>query len=307
MGSCNYFCTKLYSMKKIILFGLSMVACAISVIAQEAKYGMAPFGKVQHPCVSETYAAPTGIVEDILKKKFADAKLQTTAKSAESGFKVMKGVKWNEVAAQTIDVYFKVEGSKDKSTSTVSIMTSLGNDNFLNNESNPQEIQNTMNFLDGLIKDVNVAKALADIKPVEAALATAEKKVESLKKEGEKMMAEKRSNETKINDNINEQGRLQNDVENQERLLEIAKAQTGTVEQMAAIKKDISKQEDALEKVKKKLATAVKDAEKYKYNVVKLEEKLKQNDTDIEKAKDEVSKQRGVLEEMRAQYESLRR
>lgn len=294
-------------MKKLFSLGMSLLAFVVTAMGQEAKYGMAPFGKVQHPAVSETYAAPLSIVEDILKKKWADAKLQATAKSSESGFKVMKGVKWNEVAAQTIDVYFKVEGSKDKSTSTVSLMTSLGNDNFFNNEANPQEIQNMMNFLDGMIKDVNVAKALADIKPVEAAVVTAEKKVESLKKDGEKMMAEKRSNETKINDNITEQGRLQSEVENQERLLEIAKAQTGTVEQMAAIKKDISKQEDALEKVKKKLATSVKDAEKYKYNVVKLEEKLKQNDTDIEKAKDEVSKQRGLLEEMRAQYESLRR
>ena len=294
-------------MKKIILSGLIALTMTIASYAQEAKYGMMPFGKVQHPAVSETYQAPAGIVEEILKKKFTDAKLQSTAKSSESGFKVMKGVKWNEVAAQTIDVYFRVEGSKDKLTSTVSIMTSLGNDNFFNNESNPQEIQNTMNFLDGLIKEVNVAKALADIKPVEAALATAEKKVESLKKDGDKMMAEKRSTETKISDNVNEQGRMQSEVENQERLLEIAKAQTGTVEQMSAIKKDISKQEDALEKVKKKLATAVKDAEKYKYNVVKLEEKLKQNDTDIEKAKDEASKQRGLLQDMRSQYEALKR
>jgi predicted nucleic acid-binding Zn-ribbon protein len=100
---------------------------------------------------------------------------------------------------------------------------------------------------------------------------------------------------------------MQTEVENQERLLEIAKAQTGTVEQMTAIKKDISKQEDALDKVKKKLATAVKDAEKYKYNVVKLEEKLKQNDTDIEKAKDEASKQRSLLQNMRSEYEALKR
>jgi hypothetical protein len=293
-------------MKKIIS-SLMMLTLSVVALAQEAKYGMTPFGKVQHPAISAMYMAPASIVEEIVKKKFAEAKLQSTAKSSESGFKVMKGVKWNDVTTQTVDVYFKVEGNKEKTASSVYLMTSLGNDNFFTNETHPSEIQNMMRFLDGMVKEVSVAKALADIKPVETALQTAEKKVESLKKEGDKMMADKRSNETKISDNINEQSRMQTEVENQERLLEIAKAQTGTVEQMTAIKKDISKQEDALDKVKKKLATAVKDAEKYKYNVVKLEEKLKQNDTDIEKAKDEASKQRSLLQDMRSEYEALKR
>ena len=294
-------------MKKIILFGLSMVACLVTSIAQEAKYGMTPFGKVQHPAVSETYAAPASIVEDILKKKMAEAKLQTTAKSAESGFKVMKGVKWNDIATQTIDVYYKVEGNKEKTEATVYLMSSLGNDNFFTAESHPEEIENTKRFLDLMSKDVSVAKAFADIKPVEAALASAEKKVESLKKDGEKLQNEKRSVEGQISANVTTQANIQNDIDNQERLVELAKGQTGTVEQMAAIKKDISKQEDVLAGMKKKLGSAQKDADKYKNNLAKAEEKIKQNDADVEKAKEEVSKQRSLLQDMKDRYESMKR
>lgn len=291
---------------KRILFLMGMLWVA-SVNAQDAQYGMTPFGKVQHPAVSETYQAPANIVEEILKKKMNDAKLQATAKSAESGFKVMKGVKWNEIGALTMDVYFKVEGNKEKTASTVYLMSSLGNDNFLTNESHPAEILNTQNFLNGLVKDVNVAKALADLKPVEAKVAAAEKKVETVKKDGEKLQAEKRGLETQISDNINAQAKIQNEVESQERMVEIAKSQTGTVEQMKAIMKDIDKQEDVLSKLKKKLSSAEKDAEKYKYNLAKTEEKIKQNDSELEKAKEDVTTQRATLQSMREQYEQLKR
>jgi chromosome segregation ATPase len=206
-----------------------------------------------------------------------------------------------------VDVYFKVEGNKEKTASTVYLMTSLGNDNFFTNENHPQEIQNMMTFLDGLVKEVTVAKALADLKPVEASVVAAEKKVDNLKKEGEKLVAEKKNTETKIADNVTEQGRLQTELDNQERLLEIAKSQTGTVEQMTAIKKDISKQEDAFEKIKKKLATAVKDADKMKYNVSKLEEKIKQNENETAKAMDDAAVQRQTLKDMREQYDMLKR
>ena len=294
-------------MKRVLLAAIYCWSMSFSATAQEAKYGMTPFGKVQHPAVSETYAASASIVEDILKKKMAEAKLQTTAKSAESGFKVMKGVKWNEIATQTIDVYYKVEGNKEKTEATVYLMSSLGNDNFFTAESQPQEIENTKRFLDLMTKDVLVAKAFADIKPVEAALASAEKKVESLKKDGDKLQNEKRSVEGQISANVTTQANIQNDIENQERLVELAKGQTGTVEQMAAIKKDISKQEDVLAGMKKKLGSAQKDADKYKYNLVKVEEKIKQNDADVEKAKEEVSKQRNLLQDMRDRYESMKR
>jgi hypothetical protein len=294
-------------MKQVLLAAAFCWSMSFSAMAQEAKYGMTPFGKVQHPAVSEMYQAPATIVEEILKKKMTDAKLQTTAKSSESGFKVMKGVKWNEIATQTVDVYFKVEGNKEKTASTVYLMTSLGNDNFFTNENHPQEIQNMMTFLDGLVKEVTVAKALADLKPVEASVVAAEKKVDNLKKEGEKLVAEKKNTETKIADNVTEQGRLQTELDNQERLLEIAKSQTGTVEQMTAIKKDISKQEDAFEKIKKKLATAVKDADKMKYNVSKLEEKIKQNENETAKAMDDAAVQRQTLKDMREQYDMLKR
>lgn len=291
---------------KRVLFSLWMML-AVSAFAQEAKYGLTPYGKVQHPAVSKTFEAPAAIVEEILKKKMNDAQLKATAKSAESGFKVMKGVKWNDVATQTIDVYYKVEGNKEKTAATAFIMTSLGNDNFLTNEANPTEISNTLTFLDNMLKDVNVAKALADIKPVEAKVSAAEKKVESIKKEGDKLQTEKRSLEGQIASNLTAQSTLQSDIDNQERMVEIAKSQTGTLEQMNVIKKDIQKQEDALEKLQKKLASSQKDAEKFKYNLAKTEEKIKQNETDVEKAKEELATQRATLQSMREQYESLKR
>lgn len=136
-------------------------------------------------------------IEDYLKNTFG-------VKSASSkGYRVFKGVSWPEVSSEKLDVYYKVDGRKSKST--VTMLVSKGYDNFISNQSDAQAAAGLKNFLSGLSVKVgeytkNIAVA-AGTKGLEAAQKEYDKyarKAEDLNKQKAKLEKEIADNQSKL-------------------------------------------------------------------------------------------------------------
>jgi hypothetical protein len=94
-------------------------------------------------------------------------------------------------------------------------------------------------------------------------------------------------------------------MENQQKTLETIKTKTATIEQMDALKKEVSKQEDVVKKATKRYDNAINDAE---YFVKELKEnalEIQQNKTDQENQIAEVKKQKDILESLKAELAKI--
>jgi chromosome segregation ATPase len=152
---------------------------------------------------------------------------------------------------------------------------------------------------------VNAFKLNKDIEAQQEVIEIAEKKNKSIAKEGESLLKSKSKTESKQSQNNIEIGSLKSDMENQQKTLETIKTKTATIEQMDALKKEVSKQEDVVKKATKRYDNAINDAE---YFVKELKEnalEIQQNKTDQENQIAEVKKQKDILESLKAELAKI--
>jgi chromosome segregation ATPase len=83
------------------------------------------------------------------------------------------------------------------------------------------------------------------------------------------------------------------------------KAKTATLDQMDALKKEVSKQEDATAKAEKKYNNSMKDGEEYKGDLNKAESKIGEAQIEMDKVKTELQNENNKLAELRAQLAAL--
>jgi hypothetical protein len=150
--------------------------------AQQAQSGTTVFNKASQPCTYIDYTMPANIVEGALIKHFSEAKLSKSS-SASDGFKVFKGVVFQAITSDKIDLYYKVE--EKKPISRVYILTSKGYDNFMGAAQYPDVAANTIQFLNNFLNNVNAFKLMKDIEAQENAIKDAEKKSKSLQRDAE--------------------------------------------------------------------------------------------------------------------------
>lgn len=293
---------KKQNMKKTLLSLTLLTSLSLAAWAQNAKTTSTVFNKTEQQCVTADYQMPGNLVEGALKKKFADAKLGSDSKASD-GFRVFKGVTLSKINAEKMDLYYKVD--EKKPLSTVSILTSKGYDNFIKKETDSSIINNTILFLNNFVNDVNAFKLNKDIEAQQEVIEIAEKKNKSIAKEGESLLKSKSKTESKQSQNNIEIGSLKSDMENQQKTLETIKTKTATIEQMDALKKEVSKQEDVVKKATKRYDNAINDAE---YFVKELKEnalEIQQNKTDQENQIAEVKKQKDILESLKAELAKI--
>ncbi len=114
----------------------------------------------------------TTSLDDYFKKAF-NAKSTST-----KGFKVFRGVSWPEVASDKLDVYYKVDGKRNKNT--VTVLVSKGYDNFISGASDPAIADGVKNFMN-TIQAKTVSASIAN------AVATAQKIVDEAQKDYDKV------------------------------------------------------------------------------------------------------------------------
>ncbi|RYD99863.1 MAG: hypothetical protein EOP54_02375 [Sphingobacteriales bacterium] len=148
-------------------------------------------------------------LDDYFKKAF-NSKFSTS-----KGFKTFKGVSWPEVAADKLDVYYKVDGRKGKNT--VTVLVSKGYDNFINGASDA-------NIADGVKNFMNTIQAKTVSASIANAIAAAQKVVDEAQKDYDKVVkkeGELRKSKEKMEKDLLDQ---QKDLADKEKTLNQAKA-----------------------------------------------------------------------------------
>lgn len=290
-------------MKKYLLTITTLLSITTASYAQDAKMGTTLINKVTQPCVVANYNYPGDVVEGALKKKLTAAKIGSDSKATDN-FKVYKGVIYNVFTADKIDLYYKVEDKK--TTSTVYILASKGYDNFYKYETDSIVYINAINYLNTFINDATAYKLNEDIVAQQKTISNSEKELKSLEKDEAKILKSKAKIESNISKNNLEINPYKTDMEKQQALLEAAKLKTATLDQMDALKKEISKQEDAVKSATKKYNNAVSSLDDLTKDLKKSEDELEENKQTQQKQKDVLAKQQDELNKLKAELATIK-
>jgi hypothetical protein len=190
-------------MKKTILFLCSVYALCTGMTAQaqNAHEASVKFNKTNQNAVVADYSQPAEVVEAALKDRLEKeglGKLKTA-----KGFLACNGVQWSTVSSDKIDVYFKVEGGKDKSS--IQVLVSKGYDNFISSGSDSKTIDNVKGFLNSFMKHASAYQLSLNIKEQEEVTRKAEKAYAGTLESSKELLAQKEKLEKKIIENNNEQ------------------------------------------------------------------------------------------------------
>jgi hypothetical protein len=289
-------------MKKYI-FLISIIITTLTTFAQEVKESTTVVNNTNQPCISAEYALSGEIIEGAFIKKMADAKIIKASKAA-NGFKLYKGITVSEITKETIDLYFKVE---DKKTSAIlSLALSKGYDNFLKKETDSVSIENAKIYLTKFVNDATAFLLAKQMNEQAAVVKSLEKKLKGQSKDEEGYTKDKSKIESKINSNKIDIVALKIEMEAQEKALEIVKTKTVTVEEMSALKKELSKQQSATEKATKKYNNALEDAGTYNENLKKAEDKIMDAVLEQTKTKSEITAANKKMDDLKAQLANLK-
>lgn len=179
-------------MKKIIIAASIAFATlmAVDASAQNARETQVSYMKNNVTAFSADYNVPKKVLQEVAENYFKDNIKGKQLKSKD--FRLFKGVNWETVLGQDKgDVYYKVEGKKNKSTLT--LMVSKGYDNFVSGSSDAQVANNAKNFLNGFgdaLLKYNKSQAIEDQK----------KLIEKTEKEHKGMESDQKKLEKKIAD-----------------------------------------------------------------------------------------------------------
>ncbi len=288
-------------MRRKLIFTLTCFFAFASMTAQDAKITSTEFNKKSQPAISADFEMSGPIAEGAIKKKMSDAKIK--GGSNKNGFLTYQEVIVPELRAEKMDVYFKIEDKK--TSSTVMLLISKGYENFMSKETDPEVVNKSIVYLNSLKKDIMSFGYNDEIAKQEDKQKDLEKDLKKATKEGASLSKDKTKAEGKAADNRNKIANLKADLDNQNKTLEFVKAKTGTVDQMNSIKKEISKQEDAVKSATKKHESAIKDDADYKEDIEKAISKINENQTEQVKIKTEIEGAKTKIAELRGKLAGL--
>lgn len=164
----------IYTMKRIVTKALAVMAIMAAPMllkAQNASEGTVKFNKTECSAVIAEFDYPADLVKAALAAKLNQAGFGK--QRTQRGFMAYKGVNWNEVSSEKLDVYARVDGKKKRAT--VSLLAAKGYDNFVSNSSDPAAVDRMKQFLNGFAADIVAYQQQLDIRQKEADLQKAQK------------------------------------------------------------------------------------------------------------------------------------
>lgn len=177
--------------------------------------------KAQQSAIVADYEMPVSLVEDALKDRLEKAGV--TNRGSSKGFIAYKATTWNEVSADKVDVYAKVEGKGNKST--VTILVSKGYDNFISGTSDAGMTEKVKNFLNDFINHAAAHRLKIDISKQEEMVKKAEKDYTGAVSNGDDLSKQREKIEKQIAQNKDEQTQKQTIVDQEKAKLEELKRQ----------------------------------------------------------------------------------
>jgi glycerol dehydrogenase-like iron-containing ADH family enzyme len=196
------------------------IAATGTATAQNAYESSVKINKTTENAVVADFNKPADVVEAALKDRLEKEGLGKMKSS--KGFMTYAGTLWNSVSSDKLDVYFKVEGKKDKST--VSVLVSKGYNNFVTSGSDAKIVSNVKAFLNDFSAYTNSYELSLNIKAQEEIMKKAEKAFNNSTDNNKDLLSQKEKLERKIVESNNEQILKQKALDEEKRKLEDLKA-----------------------------------------------------------------------------------
>ena len=126
----------------LLMIAVAMLFSGV-VFGQNARETTIKLNKVQQNAMIADYEVAPKIAEDALKE-YLDKAVIGKMKNSKGFFTFTKAT-WTNISNETADIYFKVDGKKNKST--IVVLYSKGYDNFISSSSDPETSAKIANFL----------------------------------------------------------------------------------------------------------------------------------------------------------------
>lgn len=143
-------------------------------------------------------------------------------KNKTDGFYVFNGVSLNTLSELNLDMYFKVvqKNKEEKDNSTVYLMISKGNENFVSPDNDPALWDSTITFLNSFTEKTTAFSLELDIASQENSLKDAQKKLANLQKDEKDLGDKIKKYQDDLVTNQNNQKDQQVNIQNQVKMLE---------------------------------------------------------------------------------------
>ena len=126
----------------ILMIAFAMLFSGVT-FAQNARETTIKLNKAQQNAMIADYDAAPKVTQEALKE-YLDKAVVGKMKSSK-GFYTFTKATWTEIGNETADIYFKVDGKKNKST--ISVLYSRGYDNFISSSTDPEISARIAGFL----------------------------------------------------------------------------------------------------------------------------------------------------------------
>lgn len=209
-------------MKKILYTFITLLFLNATAYSQ-ARYAFIDFKDAQKPAIVNDFSYPESIVTKALQDKMQ--KLGYKGKDSK-GFITYRNVTITELGTTAFDVYFKIDrkSRKEKDITSVTMLLSRGNENFVTEADDAQAINNAKYFLDNLIPNVQAFDLQKQISDQEDVVKKAEKKYKNLQDNGDDLQKRKRKIEQQIEENNKDQKDQQSEIQKQKQILDALQA-----------------------------------------------------------------------------------
>jgi hypothetical protein len=204
-------------MKKIFF---SLILCLISLfVFSQARNSSVEYLKVKRDAVS----IDLPFTEKTVSNAIVDEFQKRGYKGKENkGFMVFKEVKMREMGDKALDYYFLTEkkSKKEKDATTLSLALSENLDQFIEESSDANVLNDAKKFLDDFRNIVYYYDIEEQIKSQQEVIVKSEKKLTSLVEDGKDLEKKKKKIEEQIDANTQNQASQKNDVEAQKQILD---------------------------------------------------------------------------------------
>ncbi len=211
-----------YIIMNKILYTLITLLIFSTTVSSQSRYVFINFKDAQKPGVQNDFSYPQNIVSKAISDKME--KLGYKGKESK-GITTYKSVLLPELGAATYDIYFKIDrkSRKEKDATSVTMLVSAGNENFITEADNSQTINNAKYFLDNLIPGIQAFDLEQQIKDQEEAVKKAEKKYKNLQDDQDDLQKRRRKIEEQLSDNAKDQQNQQDEIAKQRQIFETLK------------------------------------------------------------------------------------
>ncbi len=207
-------------MKKTIFITISLILFRlVNVYSQEISETSLSFMDGKQNAVEAKYKYSEDIMQNVVKNVLEKKKIKRT--KSVKGYELYEGIVFEELSADKIDFYIKVDGNKKEST--ITLLISKGYNNFISTSNDASTIKNAKN----LCKEFNIYAIEEflnrEIKKQEEVIEDANKKLNKSIDKGKDLVKDKEDIIQKIEKNSSEQKDLKTELEEQKKVLSTLK------------------------------------------------------------------------------------